>query len=182
MLKSGVHATLAGVVLAAFIPPGDARDGPAARLEHCLHEWVILLVLPVLAFANAGVSFVGTTLDTLLGPVPLGIAAGLVVGKTVGVFSFALLAIHSGLSSPLPGVNRLQLLGVSMLCGIGFTMSLFIGALAFDPGLADLGAQVKLGILSGSVVAGILGYTLLRYAAARRREAEPAKAPVGQAA
>lgn len=168
VLKSGVHATLAGVIIAAFIPCEQDEGSPAARLEQGLHEWVILLVLPMFALANAGVSLEGLSLETLLAPLPLGIALGLILGKACGVFGVGMLAIRLGWAQPLPGVDRVQMMGVSILCGIGFTMSLFITSLAFDPAAILLQAQAKLGVLGGSVIAGIIGYSLLRAAGKRR--------------
>jgi NhaA family Na+:H+ antiporter len=175
VLKSGVHATLAGVVLAAFIPLRASNgSAPALTLEHDLHPWVALGVLPMFAFANAGVSFAGLTPGALLEPIPFGIAAGLLVGKIVGVCGFAVLAVRLRLAAPPPGIGLLELLGVAALCGIGFTMSLFMGSLAFEHGGAAYAAEVRLGILSGSLLAGIIGYTLLRTATARREGRAPA--------
>ncbi len=170
VLQSGVHATLAGVVLAAFLPLRlpDGERSPALALEHDLKPWVVAGILPVFAFANAGVSFAGVTPAALLEPLPLGIAAGLVLGKVAGVFGFALIAVRARLAQPVPGVGTLDMLGVSALCGIGFTMSLFIGSLAFEHGGPEYGAMVRLGILSGSLVAGAAGYVLLRLAVVHR--------------
>lgn len=172
VLKSGVHSTLAGVLLAAFIPL-RAQQGacsPALSLEHDLHPWVKFGVLPVFAFANAGVSFTGMAPSALLEPVPLGIAAGLLVGKITGVFGFTTMAVRLRLAAPIPGVSVLDLLGVAALCGIGFTMSLFLGSLAFEHAGAAYAAEVRLGIISGSLLAGTAGYVLLRAAAARREQ------------
>jgi len=163
VLKSGVHATLAGVIAALAIPL-SARDGssPLKHLEHGLHPWTAFLVLPIFAFANAGVSLAGLQLADLMAPLALGIAAGLVIGKQVGVFGFMFLATKVGLVKPPVGVTWLQLYGLACLTGIGFTMSLFIGNLAFvDP---DQIETVKLGVISGSVISGLLGYVLLRLA------------------
>ncbi len=163
VLKSGVHATLAGVLLALTIPL-RAKDveghSPLRHLEHTLHPWVAFMVLPVFAFANAGVSFAGMTFDSLLEPLPLGIALGLFVGKQVGVFGASWLLIKSGLARMPEGGTWGTLYGIALLCGIGFTMSLFIGGLAFDD--ATHAAAVRLGVLCGSTVSGICGYLLLR--------------------
>ncbi len=165
VLKSGVHATLAGVAL-AFTIPFRAReaggDPPARRLEHALHPWVTYMILPLFAFANSGVRFAGIRGEVWLGPVTLGIAAGLVIGKAVGVFGFSGLAVLTRLGR-LPGeVSRLMLLGVSILTGIGFTMSLFIGTLAFEGQAADYAVAVRLGVFGGSIVSALLGLAVLR--------------------
>jgi NhaA family Na+:H+ antiporter len=165
VLKSGVHATLAGVIAALAIPL-NAKDGssPLKHLEHFLHPWTAFLVLPIFAFANAGVSLAGLQIADLMAPLALGIAAGLVVGKQVGVFGFMYLATRIGLVKRPAGVTWLQLYGLACLTGIGFTMSLFIGNLAFvDPEQIE---TVKLGVISGSVISGLLGYCLLRFASA----------------
>lgn len=162
VLKSGVHATLAGVLTALAIPLRDEEGGsPLQRLEHALHPWVAFLVLPTFAFANAGVSLQGVSLATLAEGVPLGIAAGLVLGKAVGVYGSAWLMVKSGAAALPQGASRLQLFGVCVLCGIGFTMSLFIGGLAFAGLDAAYETQLKLGVLCGSLVAGVLGTLIL---------------------
>ena len=165
VLKSGVHATLAGVLIAMFIPykalPGE-KQTQLEKLEHDLHPAVAYGILPLFAFANTGISFEGLTLQSLLHPVPLGIATGLFVGNQVGVFGFSWVAIKLGLAKLPQGVSWLQLYGVSMLCGIGFTMSLFISALAFEQAGPEFIVDDRLGILLGSMVSAILGYTLLR--------------------
>lgn len=165
VLKSGIHATLAGVVLALTIPiradAGGAGDSsPLHRLEHGLHPWVAFLIIPIFGFANAGVSFAGMSPASLLAPVPLGIAAGLFLGKQLGVFAFCWLAIRSGYAQLPRDANWVQLYGVALLCGIGFTMSLFIGALAFagHPQMAD---ATKVGVLAGSVLSALAGAALL---------------------
>ncbi len=163
VLKSGVHATLAGVIAALAIPL-SAKDGssPLKHLEHILHPWTAFLVLPIFAFANAGVSLAGLKITDLMAPLALGIAAGLVVGKQIGVFGFIYIATKIRLVKRPAGVTWLQLYGLACLTGIGFTMSLFIGNLAFvDPEQIE---TVKLGVISGSVVSGLLGYCLLRFA------------------
>ena len=166
VLKSGVHATLAGVATALAIPMRDSQGrSPLESIEHGLHPWVAFLVLPVFAFSNAGVVLAGVTLDTLMAPIPLGIILGLFVGKTIGVFGVSALLIQLGWVKAPAGSNTLQLLGISILCGIGFTMSLFVGGLAFaelDPSYAQ---QLKLGVLGGSLVSGVVGTILLIVAA-----------------
>ncbi|HSV29799.1 MAG TPA: Na+/H+ antiporter NhaA [Candidatus Omnitrophota bacterium] len=157
VLKSGVHATLAGVVVGLAIP---LKGGTAGDLEHKLHPWVAYLILPVFAFANAGVPLAGVTLGALLQPVPLGIMLGLFVGKQVGIFTTCWLAIRLGWAKLPEGATWLQFYGVGVLAGIGFTMSLFIGTLAF-PEEAGHGAGVRLGVLSGSLLSAVLGAGVL---------------------
>jgi NhaA family Na+:H+ antiporter len=159
VLKSGVHATLAGIVLAFFIPRKAGR-----MLEHDLHPPVAYAILPLFAFANAGLSLDGLSLDAFLLPLPLGILAGLVVGKTVGVFGATFLAIRLGIAPMPAGANWGSLLGLAMLCGIGFTMSLFIGGLAFEGLGLEYARLVQLGILGGSLVSALAGYAVLRAA------------------
>ena len=182
VLRSGVHATIAGVLLAFTIPlhpapgrPDDMAGSPLHRLEHGLHNWVAFGVVPVFGFANAGVSFAGLTVDALLDHLTLGVALGLLLGKLVGVFGAAALTIRAGLADVPMGAGWLQLVGVSLLCGIGFTMSLFIGLLAFaeDPLLQS---EMKIGILLGSGMAGLLGWAVLRVAP-RAVPAPRARAP-----
>jgi len=170
VLKSGVHATLAGVLLALAIPlraTDSEGHSPLRHLEHILHPWVAFLVLPVFAFANAGVNFSGMTFSSLLEPLPLGIALGLFLGKQVGVFGAAFLMIRSGLAKMPEGANWGMMYGVALLCGIGFTMSLFIGGLAFDD--AAHATAIRLGVLTGSIVSGTLGYFLLKAAISRAK-------------
>ncbi len=163
VLKSGVHATLAGVIIALTIPlrvPERSAPSPLKRLEHELHPWVAFFIMPVFAFANAGVHLGGISMSDLLAPIPLGVALGLFVGKQIGVFGFAWVATRAGICRLPEGVNWLQIYGVALLAGIGFTMSLFIGILAFpDP---DHAAAVRLGVLSGSILSAVMGYTVLR--------------------
>jgi len=162
VLKSGVHATLAGVVVAAFIPLKAGDDSsPARHLEHTLHPWVAFAVLPIFAFANAGVSLRGMSIDTLTNGVPLGIILGLFVGKQVGVFGMVLLARLTGLAKLPKGTTWGQVYGVAILCGIGFTMSLFIGTLAFEHGNFNLLSGVKLGVLVGSIISAVAGLLVL---------------------
>ena len=167
VLKSGVHATLAGVLIALTIPL-KRKDGDKAllyRLEHELHPWVAFLILPVFAFANAGVSLRGISVADLLQPLPLGIAAGLFLGKQVGVLAFTWVGVKSGLARLPEGIGWRHVYGVACLTGVGFTMSLFIGSLAF--GANDTMNAVRLGVISGSVLSGLLGYAVLRAAAPR---------------
>jgi len=169
MLRSGIHATLAGVALALTIPlqadpkKTRAEDAPLHRLEHALHRPVAYAVIPVFGLANAGVSLSGLSLDAILSPLPLGIAMGLFLGKQVGVYAFSYAAIRLGLADVPAGATRAQCYGVALLCGIGFTMSLFIGALAF-PGQPELGDATKIGVLMGSALSAIAGYLVLRIA------------------
>jgi len=162
VLKSGVHATLTGVVVAAFIPlrPGDDHSA-ARKLEHELHPWVAFAVLPVFAFANAGVSLHGVSLEKLTNGVPLGIILGLFVGKQLGVFGMIALSRLLRITRLPEDATWGQVYGVSLLCGIGFTMSLFIGTLAFEHGNFDLLSGVKLGVLLGSVLSAAAGLLLL---------------------
>ena len=165
VLKSGVHATLAGVVIAMFIPardPVDPAHPPLTRLEHSLHPWVAFGILPVFAFTNAGVDLAGLAPRDLLEPIPLGIVLGLFVGKQVGVFSFAWAAVRLGIARLPDGVNFRHIYGASLLCGIGFTMSLFIGMLAFeDVGSAEIEVIERLGILTGSLLSAVAGWLVL---------------------
>jgi NhaA family Na+:H+ antiporter len=163
VLKSGVHATLAGVVMALAIPlrGGGEDDSPLERMEHKLHPWVAYLVMPVFAFANAGVSLAGLTLGDLFAPLSLGIAAGLIVGKQVGVFFMTWLTVVLGIAERPAQASWAQVYGASLLAGVGFTMSLFIGSLAFEG--PESAAAVRVGVLSGSFVCGLLGYIVMRY-------------------
>ena len=167
VLQSGVHATLAGVATALAIPlrTGTAgTEGPLEKLEHALGPWVSFGVLPVFAFANAGVSFAGVTAAQLFDTIPLGITLGLLIGKPIGIFGFARAAIASGVAAMPPGTTAAQLFGAAVLGGIGFTMSLFIGMLAFpDPALAT---ELRIGVLAGSILSAIAGYFILKRDAA----------------
>jgi Na+:H+ antiporter, NhaA family len=165
VLKSGIHATIAGVILALFIPlrpdvPGGSS--PLRELEQDLHSTVSYGILPLFAFANAGISLGGVRLASLLHPLPLGIAAGLFIGKQAGVFLFSYLAIKLGLAQPLESVGWKVLYGMAVLCGIGFTMSLFISSLAFEPGSLGESVDERIGIIAGSFLSAIIGYTVLR--------------------
>lgn len=164
VLKSGVHATLAGVLLALTIPMRantQRNTSPLIALEHGLNPWVSFLIIPIFGFANAGVSFAGMSMAALAEPVPLGVALGLFLGKQLGVFFTALLVVRMGFARLPTHAGWSQLYGVALLCGIGFTMSLFIGLLAF-PHAPALQAQLKLGVLAGSLVSAALGVVLLR--------------------
>jgi len=170
VLKSGVHATLAGVVLAMFIPlkvsekipPEPPSKSLLRHLEHTLHPWVAFGVLPIFAFANAGVSIGGLSLGDMLHPVPLGIVTGLFLGKQIGILALSWLAVRLGVASAPEGVGWWQIYGTALLCGIGFTMSLFITSLAFEQGGASFLGLERLGILIGSLVSGLLGYVVLK--------------------
>ena len=173
-LLSGVHATIAGVLAAFAIPlrrtiaAPDAEDSPLHRLEHGLAKPVAFLIVPLFGFANAGVALGGIGLDNLLAPLPLGIALGLFLGKQVGIFGSVWISVKLGLASRPKDANWIQVYGVSLLCGIGFTMSLFIGGLAFaDAAMAD---AVKIGVLMGSIASALLGYAVLRFASATNRK------------
>lgn len=168
VLKSGVHATLAGVLIALTIPmkaPYHERS-LLHRMEKGLHHWVAFLILPVFAFANAGVSLQGVSVSDLLQPLPLGIAAGLFFGKQIGVFAFTWLGVVTGLAKLPQGVGWRHVYGVACLTGVGFTMSLFIGSLAF--GADEAMNAVRLGVIAGSVLSGILGFAMLRTAASHK--------------
>jgi NhaA family Na+:H+ antiporter len=168
VLKSGVHATLAGVIL-AFSIPLNAKDknnqpvSPAKEIEHNLHFWVAFFILPLFAFVNAGVNITQISLDQMANSVPLGIILGLFIGKQLGVFGFSWLAIKLKLAELPKDSTWMQLYGVSILTGIGFTMSLFISSLAFEDDTVFQHTD-KLAILMGSFVSGIVGYLVLKKA------------------
>lgn len=163
VLKSGVHATLAGVIIGFLIPLKEQNGkSPAKQLEHVLHPWVAFMILPLFAFANAGVSLKGVTLEGLTGMLPLGIIAGLFIGKPLGISLFCWLAVKLKLASLPNGTTFRQIMAVGVLCGIGFTMSIFISTLAFASVDPELIVWAKLGILTGSLLAAFVGYTLLR--------------------
>ncbi|MGB3095751.1 MAG: Na+/H+ antiporter NhaA, partial [Candidatus Deferrimicrobiaceae bacterium] len=179
VLKSGVHATLAGVVLAMFIPlrvpekslSSHAPESLLRHLEHTLHPWVAFCILPVFAFANAGVSLVDLSITDTLHAVPLGIVTGLFLGNQIGVLAMCWFAVRLGIASPPEGVNWWQLYGTALLCGIGFTMSLFIASLAFEQGATAYLGLERLGILIGTLVSGLSGYVVLRVTLGSRAEA-----------
>jgi NhaA family Na+:H+ antiporter len=170
VLKSGVHATLAGVTLAFCIPlrTKNAEPSPLMTLEHALHPWVAYGILPLFAFANAGLSLSGVTLESFTHHVPMGIAIGLLLGKTLGVFGLTWLAVKIGIAALPQGANWGQVLGVAILCGIGFTMSLFVGSLAFVPGASDYAGMDRMGILTGSILAALIGYAVTALASRKR--------------
>ncbi|MDX7923989.1 Na+/H+ antiporter NhaA [Aeromonas media] len=163
VLKSGVHATLAGVIVGFMIPLNGKRyASPLKHLEHVLHPWSAYLILPLFAFANAGVSLDGIQLSDLLSPVPMGIILGLFIGKPLGIFTISWLSVKLGIAQLPSGVNFRQIFAVSILCGIGFTMSMFIASLAFEHGGLDYGSYSRLGILVGSTLAAVIGFIALR--------------------
>lgn len=166
MLKSGVHATLAGVIIAMFIPmkhKDPDQASPLKELEHDLHGAVAFFILPIFAFANAGLNLQGVTMEQILHPVPLGIAAGLFVGKQVGIFGLCFIGYKLGMAKLPKGMSLMSLYGISLLCGVGFTMSLFIGSLAFEETGANLLFDERLGIIIGSLFSGVLGFIVLKY-------------------
>ncbi|WP_232631799.1 Na+/H+ antiporter NhaA [Methylobacterium sp. Leaf118] len=175
VLRSGIHATVAGVLLALFVPihpsPGRPEDttSPLHRLEHGLSPWVAFGIVPLFGFANAGVTLVGLPLGALLDPVTLGVALGLFLGKQAGIFAAVRLAVAAGIAARPAGASWGQVYGVALLCGIGFTMSLFIGGLAFTDGLH--GTETKLGVLGGSLLSGIVGAVVLMRARGRDQNA-----------
>lgn len=183
VLKSGVHATLAGVVVALMIPLKPEKPGavsPLKQLEVSLHPWVAFGIMPLFAFANAGVSLEGLSVAELMSPIPLGIALGLFVGKQAGIFGFSWLSVKLGICRLPEGVNWSYLYGVALLAGIGFTMSLFVGTLAFsDPEHAK---AVRLGVLMGSFLSAVMGYAVLRWLWSRDQRALTAGGPVSAAA
>ncbi|OAN14163.1 Na+/H+ antiporter NhaA [Photobacterium jeanii] len=166
VLKSGVHATLAGVVL-GFAIPLSGKDGrsdhhsPLKHLEHALHPYVAFLILPLFAFANAGISLDGVSLSGMAGMLPVGIALGLFIGKPLGIFTASYFAVKSGVAKLPDGINFKHIFAVSVLCGIGFTMSIFISSLAFTGAPADFTTYSRLGILVGSTVSALVGYFML---------------------
>ena len=176
VLKSGVHATLAGVVTAFFVPasdPAHPEHPPASRLEHSLHPWVAFGILPLFAFANAGVNLTGMSLYNLLDPIPLGIVLGLFVGKQVGVFTFAWVAVKAGLARLPSGVTFPQVYGAAILCGIGFTMSLLIGFLAFEnAATGEVVVSDRIGILAGTLLSAVFGALVLYFVLPRERDTQ----------
>ena len=174
MYQSGVHATIAGVLIAMTVPlrqtmgHPDAQDSPLHRLEHMLVPLAAFVVVPIFGFANAGVSFAGMTPETLLSGIPLGIAAGLFLGKQLGIFAAIWIAVKTGFADLPANASWRQTYGVCLLCGIGFTMSLFIGELAFTTN-GDLESQVKLGVIVGSLLSAVAGAMLLLSAKPQRQ-------------
>ena len=166
VLKSGVHATLAGILVSFTIPMKRDEDGasPAQQLEHTLHPWVTYMILPIFAFANAGVSFKGIPGEALTGGVAVGIAVALFVGKQFGVFITTWLMVKLGFARLPEGANWLAVYGIALLTGIGFTMSLFIGTLAFEAGEFNYIAATRVGVLAGSIASAVAGYAVLRLA------------------
>lgn len=166
VLQSGVHATLAGVVLGFAIPlKGKTEDAPSPlkKLEHALHPYVSYLILPIFAFANAGVSLDGVSLASLTEMLPLGIALGLLIGKPLGIFTFSWAAVKLGIAKMPARVTFSQIFGVSLLCGIGFTMSIFISSLAFVGVNGEFVTFSRLGILIGSTLSAVIGYLVLHF-------------------
>ncbi|HHB1596368.1 TPA: Na+/H+ antiporter NhaA [Vibrio campbellii] len=165
VLKSGVHATLAGVVIGFAIPLKGKKDehSPLKHMEHALHPYVAFGILPLFAFANAGISLEGVSMSGLTSMLPLGIALGLLVGKPLGIFTFSWAAVKLGIAKLPQGVNFIHIFAVSVLCGIGFTMSIFISSLAFANVSPEFDTYARLGILMGSTTAAIIGYALLHF-------------------
>lgn len=166
IFKSGIHATIAGVILALFIPAKKADQklkSPLQTLEHALHPWVAFAILPLFAFANAGITFSANTFSHLLLPISMGISAGLFFGKLIGIYTSTLLAVKLKLSSLPKEITNTGLLGISLIAGVGFTMSLFIGGLAFG-GNVEHAEFVRIGVLMGSIISGLLGYFILQSA------------------
>lgn len=186
VLMSGVHATIAGVLAALCIPivvtptSPDAKNSPLHIMEHGIAPWSAFLIVPVFGFANAGVSLEGLGVDQILAPLPLGIAAGLFFGKQIGIFASVWLAVKTGFAGRLGGASWLQVYGVATLCGIGFTMSLFIGALAF-PGNELLIEEAKIGVLMGSLLSAVVGYLILRFAPQPKKSDDQDVEPSAQA-
>jgi NhaA family Na+:H+ antiporter len=164
LLKSGVHATLAGVILALFIPLRNQKteSSPLHELEHDLHTAVAFGILPVFAFANSGIALGGISIESFLHSVPLGIIAGLFLGKQIGVFAFCWLSVRLGLARLPDDLRWAHIYGTALLCGIGFTMSLFIGSLAFEESGVNMLFDERLGIIAGSILSGLCGYLVLR--------------------
>ncbi len=177
VLMSGVHATIAGVLAAMMIPitrtPGapDSEESPLHRMEHAIAPWSAFVIVPIFGFANAGVNLEGMGVEQILAPLPIGIALGLFAGKQIGIFGSVWLAVKFGVAGKLRGATWLQIYGTAMLCGIGFTMSLFIGGLAF-PGNVLLIEEAKIGVLLGSAVSGIVGFLVLRFAPLHKQHDE----------
>lgn len=177
VLNSGIHATIAGVLLAFMIPLRPLRGGSMLlKLEHALAPWNSFLIVPLFGFANAGVALAGIGLAGLFDPVPLGIALGLFLGKQLGIFAAIFLSDRAGFAQRPSGATWVQIWGMAVLCGIGFTMSLFIGALAF-PKFPQLVEEAKLGVLAGSFLSAILGFAILRFAKSHRSDPASGEEP-----
>ncbi len=181
VLKSGVHATLAGVVMAMFIPLEEKRDPETGELrsmlhqmEHTLQPWVAFGVLPVFAFANAGIPLFDLSMADVMHPVPMGIVLGLFVGKQIGVMGACALAVKLGLAKRPESLRWSHLYGASMLCGIGFTMSMFVASLAYEAGATEFFGLERLGIVIGSLLSGVIGMVLLRATLKQPAQDEPA--------
>ncbi|MGF1757835.1 Na+/H+ antiporter NhaA [Photobacterium sagamiensis] len=178
VLKSGVHATLAGVVL-GFAIPLNGKEGhsdkhsPLKHLEHVLHPYVAYFILPLFAFANAGISLEGVSLESMTSMLPVGIAMGLFIGKPLGIFTASYIAVKTGLAKLPDGIGLNHIFAVSVLCGIGFTMSIFISSLAFVGAPAEFNTYSRLGILLGSTVAAVVGYFLLSRALSKTEAYQP---------
>lgn len=172
VLKSGVHATIAGVLLAIFIPLKTVKHNqgsPLKYLEKKLHAWVAFFILPVFAFANSGINFSGITLPQLINPVSLGVALGLFFGKQIGVFLFSYITIKLQFAKMPDGANWRQLYGVSIICGIGFTMSLFICSLAFEHAPIIYNTEGRIGVMLGTLMSALLGYVVMYFATSQRK-------------
>lgn len=176
VLKSGVHATLAGVVIGFAIPLKGKKGehSPLKHMEHALHPYVAFGILPLFAFANAGVSLEGVSMSGLTSMLPLGIALGLLVGKPLGIFTFSWAAVKMGVAKLPEGVNFVHIFAVSVLCGIGFTMSIFISSLAFGNVSPEFDTYARLGILMGSTTAAVIGYALLHFSLPKKAAEEVA--------
>ncbi|ARV72386.1 Na+/H+ antiporter NhaA [Vibrio campbellii] len=176
VLKSGVHATLAGVVIGFAIPLKGKKGehSPLKHMEHALHSYVAFGILPLFAFTNAGISLEGVSMSGLTSMLPLGIALGLLVGKPLGIFTFSWAAVKLGIAKLPQGVNFIHIFAVSVLCGIGFTMSIFISSLAFANVSPEFDTYARLGILMGSTTAAIIGYALLHFSLPKKAVEEAA--------
>lgn len=172
VLKSGIHATIAGVILAMFIPlKSKKRDhSPLKYLENKLHPWVTYLILPLFAFANSGINFNGISFSQLLNPISLGVMIGLFVGKQIGVFLFSYLTIKLKLAKMPSNANWQQLYGVAIICGIGFTMSLFICALAFENAPHELNTDGRIGVMLGTLCSALVGYIVMFFATKGKKQ------------
>ena len=164
VLKSGIHATLAGVLLAMFIPLNKNENPESSllvRLEHDLHKTVAFIIMPIFAFANSGINFSNFTISNILEPITLGVSLGLIIGNQIGIFSGIFFTVKAGFAKLPDNVSWKQIYGIAALCGIGFTMSLFISSLAFEPSNFAITNNVRLGIITGSTISGIIGYLIL---------------------